>query len=134
MNLFEADDRRTPAERAAAHDREFFARHPGADEYRRPTVRGEFGPGLYFDGGRTHVTLLAPGATYRVGQFTAFEDPDAVAVARTPQWRPWVAPGGAVPPAVAAADAEHRTPEAQAVLAVLEAEDTTRSEQDGEAA
>ncbi|MFF0704980.1 hypothetical protein ACFYVC_32225 [Streptomyces tendae] len=112
----------TPAEQAETADRAWFRAHPGATAYRRPTVPGEHGPGLYYDGGRSVVTLLAPGVTYRVGQFCAFTDPDAVAVARTPQWRPWTPPGGAVPPAVAAADAEYRTPAAQAVLAVLEAE------------
>ncbi|MBZ6252187.1 hypothetical protein KVH27_27960 [Streptomyces olivaceus] len=122
-----------PAEQAAQQDRAWFQAHPDATGYRRATVRGEHGPGLYFDGGRTHVTQAAPGLYLRVGQFCAFDDPDAVAVARTPQWRPWTAPGGSVPPEIAAADAMYRTPAAQAVLAVLEAEDTIRSEQEGSA-
>ncbi|MFG2544359.1 hypothetical protein ACGFOM_18150 [Streptomyces sp. NPDC048594] len=112
----------TPADRADRIDREWFARHPNATEYRRPTVPGEHGPGLYMDGGRSVVTLLAPGVIYAVDNFAPFTDPDAVAVARTPQWRPWTPPGAVVPPDIAAADAVYRTPEAQAVLAVLEAE------------
>jgi hypothetical protein len=122
----------TPAERANASDREWFERHPDAADYRRPTVLGEHGPGLYYDPGRTHVTQLGEGLYYRVGNYAAFDDPDALAIARTPQWRPWVPPGAAVPPDIAADDAVYRTPEAQAVLAVLAAEDTIRSE--GEAA
>ncbi|MFC8517494.1 hypothetical protein [Streptomyces sp. NPDC057257] len=122
----------TPEQRATAADRAWFEHHPQATDYRRPTVPGEFGPGLYFDGGRTHVTRLLAGVTYRVGQFAAFEDPNALRIARTPQWRPWAPEGAEIPPEIAAADALYRTPEALAVLALLEAEDTIKNE--GEAA
>ncbi|MFJ7242828.1 hypothetical protein ACIQWB_37710 [Streptomyces olivaceus] len=123
----------SPAEQAAQQDQDWFAMHPSIPEYRRATIPGEHGEGIYLDGGQTVVSLLAPGVIVRVGSFAPFDDPDAVAVARTPQWRPWTPPGGAVPPEIAAADAVYRTPEAQAVLALLEAEDTIRSEQEGSA-
>ena len=94
----------TPEQRAADADRAWFERHPHATDYRRPAVLGEFGPGLYFAGGRTVVTQFAPGLRHRAGQFAAFEDPEAVAVASTPQWSVWT-DGTPVPPEVAAADA-----------------------------
>ncbi|MET7639349.1 hypothetical protein [Streptomyces sp. NPDC005438] len=104
MNLFDAGEHRTPAERADAYDCEFFARHPGTDEYRRPTITGEHGPGLYFDGGRTHQLHFASSLHHRPGQFSAFEAPDVVAVASTPQWSIWT-DGMPVQSEVSAADA-----------------------------
>lgn len=116
----------TPEDHATAQDQEFFEQHPQATDYRRPAVLGEFGAGLYYDGGRTHVTRLLDGLYYRVGAFAAFGDPQAVRIARTPQWRPW---GAEIPPEIAEADALYRTPEALAVIALLEAEDKIRKEE-----
>jgi len=118
----------TPEQRATDADHAWFGHHPQATEYRRPMILGEFGPGLYYDGGRTHVTRFAEGLHACVGQFTAFADPDALRVARTPQWRPWAPEDAQIPEAIRAADAVCRTPEAQAVLALLEAEDKIKSE------
>jgi hypothetical protein len=122
----------TPEESATNLDRAFFNAHRSATEYRRPMTLGEFGPGLYYDGGRTHVTRLLDGVFYRVGPFAAFDDPDALRVARTPQWRPWAPEDGQIPGTIRAADAVYRTPEAQAVLALLDAEEKIKNE--GEAA
>jgi hypothetical protein len=117
----------TPEECATAVDRVWFAAHPFSAEYRRPMILGEFGKGLYYDGGTTHVTRFSEGLYYCVGQFAYFDDRDAVRIARTPQWRPWAPEGTVIPKRIRTADALYRTPEAQAVLALLEAEGKIRA-------
>lgn len=112
----------SPEERAQEMDRAFFATHPDTLEYRRPSIPGELGPGLYLETGRTYVATLA-GELMRVGNFVAFTDSDALHVALLPTWSPWAEKPEEIPEDIRERAEWTRSPEGRAAWVVLEAEE-----------
>ncbi|SCK37194.1 hypothetical protein H181DRAFT_03143 [Streptomyces sp. WMMB 714] len=119
----------TPQEQAAAADRNWFQRHPGADHYYRELIPGEAGAGIYRVGGRTRVRRDG-----RDVPAMPLDHPQAADAVRSGLWTLWAPPGTEVPAAVREAADWAADPLNAATLAVLDAEDAITKEAGGDTA